>query len=159
MITGTKYLFAVIGLAILCAFTTKQTSNIKKAEWLIGTWENKTQRGSIFETWYKINDNEFSGMSYIIQEKDTVIFENIRLIQEEGGLFYIPIVKNQNDGLPVRFASKTISETQLVFENQQHDFPQIISYTRITADSLMAEISGIKNGEERKQTFPMKRVK
>jgi len=61
--------------------------------------------------------------------------------------------------LPVRFATKTISETQLVFENPQHDFPQTISYTKITADSLVAEISGTKNGHERKQIFPMKRVK
>lgn len=159
MKTGTNYLFVVIVLANLCAFTTKQTNDIKKAEWLIGTWENKTLRGSIYETWSRESDNEFSGMSYIIKEKDTVVFENIRLIQEQDGLFYTPIVRNQNDGLPVRFASKTISETQLVFENQQHDFPQIISYVRITADSLMAEISGIKNGEERKQTFHMKRVK
>jgi hypothetical protein len=156
---GTKYLFVVVVLTILSAFITKKTNDIKKAEWLIGTWENKTPRGSIYETWSIESDIEFSGMSYIIKEKDTVVFENIRLVQEQAGLFYTPIVKNQNDGLPIRFASKTISETQLVFENQQHDFPQIISYTRITLDSIMVEISGIKAGEERKQTFPMKRVK
>lgn len=159
MKTGTKFLIVVVALAILCAWTTKQTNGIKKAEWLVGTWENKTQRGSIYETWSKTNDNEFSGMSYIIKEKDTVVFENIRLVQEQDGLFYNPTVKNQNDGLPVRFAIKNISETQLVFENPQHDFPQIISYTKISADSLVAEISGTKNGQERRQTFPMKRVK
>lgn len=159
MKTGTKFLILFVGLTTICAWTTKQTNDIKKAEWLIGTWENKTQRGSIYETWSKTNENEFSGMSYIVKEKDTIVFENIRLVQEQDGLFYIPIVKNQNDGLPVRFSTKTISETQLVFENPQHDFPQIISYTKITADSLVAEISGTKNGQERKQTFPMKRVK
>ena len=159
MKTGTNIFIAIVGLTILCAWTAKQTNDIEKAEWLIGTWENKTQRGSIYETWNKTNDNEFSGMSYIIKEKDTVVFENIRLVQEQDGLFYIPTVKNQNDGLPVRFVSKTISETQLVFENPQHDYPQIISYTKITSDSLVAEISGTKNGQERKQTFPMKRVK
>lgn len=156
---GTKFLIAVVGLAVLCAWTTKQTNDITKAEWLIGTWENKTQRGSIYETWNKTNENEFSGKSYIVKEKDTIFFENIRLVQEQDGLFYIPIVENQNDGLPVRFTTKTISENQLVFENPQHDFPQIISYTKITADSLVAEISGTKNGQKHKQTFPMKRVK
>lgn len=159
MKTGTKFLTAFVVLTILCACTTKQTSDITKAEWLIGTWENKTQTGSIYETWSKTNVNEFSGMSYIIKEKDKVVFENIRLVQEQDGLFYIPTVKNQNEGLPVRFTAKTISETHLVFENPQHDFPQIISYTKITADSIVAEISGTKNGQERKQTFPMKRVK
>ncbi len=156
---GINILIAVVGLTVFCASTTKQTNDITKVEWLIGTWENKTPKGSIYETWNKKADNEFSGKSYVVKEKDTIVFENIRLVQEQDGLFYIPIVKNQNDGLPVRFTNKTISENQLVFENPKHNFPQIISYTKITADSLVAEISGTKNGQERKQVFPMKRVK
>lgn len=108
----------------------------------------------------------FLGKCYLLQlrveskkEKDTIVFENIQFVQEQGRLFYIPTVKNQNNGLPVRFSSKTISETQLVFENPEHDFPQIISYTKISADSLVVEILGTKNGQETKQNFPMKRVK
>lgn len=154
-----KFFITIVGLIILCALTRKQTYDIKKAEWLIGTWENKSLKGSIYETWSKTNDIELSGKSYILKEKDTIVFENIRLVQETDSLFYIPIVKNQNEGLPVRFSAKTISETQLIFENPQHDFPQIISYTKINTDYLTAEISGTKNGQNRKQTFPMKRVK
>ena len=154
-----KFFITIVGLIILCALTRKQTYDIKKAEWLIGTWENKSLKGSIYETWSKTNDNELSGKSYILKEKDTIVFESIRLVQEPDSLFYIPIVKNQNKGLPVRFSAKTISETQLIFENPQHDFPQIISYTKINTDSLTAEISGTKNGQNRKQTFPMKQVK
>ena len=155
----TKLFFAVVGITLLFAWTIKQTNGIEKAGWLIGTWENKTAKGSLYETWSKTNDNEYSGKSYAVKEKDTIVFENIRIVQEQDGLFYIPIVKIQNDGLAVRFTIKIISETQLVFENPQHDFPQIISYTKIGMDSLVAEISGIKNGQERKQAFPMKRVK
>jgi len=158
MKTVTKIFFAVVGFTFICAWTVKQTNDIKKTDWLIGTWENKTPKGSIYETWSKKNDNEYSGKSYIVKEKDTIIFEIIKLVQEKDGLFYIPNVNNQNDGLPVRFTIKKISKTQLVFENQQHDFPQIISYTKISADSLVAEISGTKKGQERKQAFPMKRV-
>jgi hypothetical protein len=159
MKTRNKYFMAIVSLIIFSAWTTKQTNDLKIAAWLIGTWENKTQKGSIYETWIKTNDKEFSGKSYIIKEKDTIVFENIRCVWEQDGLFYIPEVKNQNEGLPVRFASKTISETQLVFENPQHDFPQLISYTKMSEDSLVAEISGTKNGQVRKQIFPMKRMK
>ncbi|MBI9035719.1 MAG: hypothetical protein JEZ03_14760 [Bacteroidales bacterium] len=159
MKTITKLIFAFMGFTLLIAWTIKPTNDIKRAEWLIGTWENKTPKGSVYETWSITNDNEFSGKSYIVKDKDTIVFENIRLVQEQDGLFYIPTVKSQNDALPIRFAVKTISETQLVFENKQHDFPQIISYTKITSDSLVAEISGNKNGKERKQEFPMKRLK
>jgi len=159
MKTGAKFFITVVSLIILNAWTIKSTNDIQKAEWLIGTWENKTQKGSIYETWTKTGNNEFSGKSYSIKDKDTIVFENIRLVQENRKLFYIPTVKNQNDGQPVRFAAKTISENQLVFENPQHDFPQIITYTKINSDSLIAEISGTMKGQKRKQTFPMKRVK
>jgi len=155
----TRLFFAAVGLIALCGWTTQQTNEIKKAEWLIGTWENKTQRGSVYETWTKVSDDELSGKSYILKEKDTIVFETMRLVQEQDGLFYIPTVKNQNDNLPVRFALKTISDTELVFENPQHGFPQFISYAKINTDSLVAEVSGTKNGQERKQIFPMKRVK
>lgn len=158
MRTGSKLLVMAACLAILIAWTTKQANDISKAEWLIGTWENKTPKGSIYETWNKVSENEFSGKSYMVKEKDTVVFENIRLLQEHDKLFYIPVVKDQNDGMPVRFSNKIISDTKLVFENPQHDFPQLISYTRITSDSLVAEISGTIKKQGRKQAFSMKRV-
>jgi signal peptidase I len=158
MKTGIKFLMAVVCLAALFAFSVMQTSTLSKAKWLEGTWENKTSRGSIYETWKRKNDTEFAGMSYIIKEGDTIVFENIQLVQNQKELYYIPTVKNQNEGLPIRFAAKTITESQLIFENLQHDFPQMISYTRINSDSLVAVISGIKNGQKRNQTFRMKRV-
>jgi hypothetical protein len=159
-----RLFFTSIGLIVLCSGTAQHkivpmAIGIKQAEWLIGTWESKTARGSLYETWTKVGDVGFSGKSYILKEKDTVVFETIQLVQEQGGVFYIPTVKNQNGGLPVRFALKNISDTALIFENPQHDFPQIISYTKISADSLMAEISGTINGQERKQAFAMRRVK
>lgn len=148
----------LIGFILLSAWATTQMNEIEKAEWLIGTWEMKRAKGSIYESWEKASDTEFQGKSYMIKEPDTIVFEHIQLVEEQEGLFYIPTVKNQNDGLPVRFAAKTITETQLVFENSEHDFPKRISYTLISPDSLVAEISGIKNGEERKQLFKMSRV-
>lgn len=157
-VKGKKVLFPVIiGLMILPGWAPRQANELKKAEWLIGTWENKTARGSIYETWYKISDSEFAGKSYIVKEKDTVVFETLRLVQEKDNLFYIPAVKNQNEGLPVRFAAKTVSGAELVFENPQHDFPQVIAYTKVGTDSLVAQISD--TGQKRKQVFPMKRVR
>jgi hypothetical protein len=158
MKTRNKLLIAVVSLITLCAWTSMNKHDIKQAEWLIGTWENKTPKGSIYETWTN-NGKGLSGKSYLIKENDTIVFETIQLIQEGDKSFYIPTVKNQNDGLPVRFISTMVSETQLVFENPQHDYPQIISYTKVEPDSLVAEISGPKNGQVHKQKFPMKKIK
>ena len=151
--------FAIAAWIVLCDWTIQQVTEIKKAEWLIGTWEDKTLKGSIYESWTKVNDTEFAEKSYMVKEKDTIALETVRLAREQDKLFYIPTVKNQNGGLPVRFALKTISDTALIFENPQHDFPQVISYTKCGTDSMVAEISGIQNGQKRKEIFPMKRVK
>jgi hypothetical protein len=137
----------------------QSNKDIEKAEWLLGTWENKTSRGSLYETWARRSQHEFFGMSYRVRERDTVVFETIQLLQRPEGLFYIPTVRNQNQGMPVTFALKSMTDTGMVFENPGHDFPQIISYSRITPDSLVAEISGTRNGTFSSQSFPMKRMR
>lgn len=150
---------ALIGLTVLCSWHAFKKLQIEKANWLIGTWENKTKRGSIYETWTKASDVQFTGKSYALKNNDTTVFETFELVQKQNSLFYIPTVKNQNNNLPVSFSLQSISDDKLVFENPEHDFPQIISYTRVTPDSLVAEISGKNNGQERKQTFPMKKIR
>lgn len=159
MRTRTIFILSILGLLILNAWTAGGSGDLQKAGWLIGTWKNNTPKGSIYETWERSGGNELSGKSYMLKGQDTVVFESIRLVQEEAGIYYIPIVKDQNNGAPVRFTAATVSENQLVFENPQHDFPQVISYTRTGADSLIAEISGTRGGKMRKQRFPMVRVR
>ncbi len=153
-----KLCIAIAGLILIDAWIMKQVNEIEQAQWLIGTWENKISTGSIYETWTRKSESEFSGQSYMVKEKDTLVFETIALVSKQDGLFYIPTVNNQNNASPVPFLSTRSSDTQLVFENPKHDFPQVITYTKISQDSLVAEISGIKDGEQRAQTFPMKRL-
>ncbi|KFC19556.1 DUF6265 family protein [Chryseobacterium sp. FH1] len=158
MITKRNFLTAS-ALLILFGCAVQQNKNIQKTEWLIGTWEHKTAKGSIYETWRKTVKNELTGKSYILKNNDTIVFEEIRLVEENGKLYYIPAVKDQNGGQPVRFESRLISQKEFVFENRTHDFPQVISYQKINEDSLNAEISGLKNGKENRRKFPMKRIK
>lgn len=128
-------------------------------EWLIGTWENNTHRGKVYESWQKAAYGRLHGKSFAVQSGDTLVFETVLLTKEQDVLYYIPTVPNQNHGQAVRFKSTKITADQLTFENPEHDFPQIITYTRIHRDSLVAEISGIRQGQVRKQTFPMRRIK
>lgn len=152
----TRIFFGVLGLFLTFSCTTLKNS---LPEWLIGTWKNETDRGTILESWRKKNNLEYVGKSYSLNDGDTTVFETIRIIQEEDGIFYIPTVKTQNDAQPVRFLAKRISSKVLVFENPSHDFPQVITYRRISADSMVAEISGMINGQPRKRQFPMKRTR
>lgn len=130
---------------------------IAKAKWLLGTWENASKDGNMTEKWEQINDTVFSGESYIVQAADTVFFEYMKLEQKGNQLLFTPTVKNQNNEQPVVFTSTYIANEELIFENPAHDFPKKISYKQVSADSLLAEISAIKDGKEKKEQFPMKR--
>lgn len=156
-----KFLIPIASLLcflLLLSWTYQTRDQINRAAWLIGTWENRTARGSVYETWKRIDANELFGFSYSLNGKDTVIFEEIELIQDQDSLFYIPTVKNQNDGLPIQFAMTSMTDTSMVFQHPYHDFPQVITYRRIHQDSLVASIFGEHEGESRTIAFPMRRI-
>lgn len=136
-----------------------QTQEINKAAWLLGTWELKTKESTFYETWAKESDSVFKGKSYTLEGKDTVVLEVIQLVQESEGLFYIPAVKDQNEGMPVYFKASALTAKEMVFDNPKHDFPQKISYRQISSDSMIAVISGKINGQNQSREFPMKRTR
>ena len=148
-------------LAIVSCKNSDSNKNekIKAASWLLGNWENKLADGNLTENWEKVNDSTFQAQSYYIKEKDTLHFESITLQQKGENLTYTAAVKGQNDDKPVSFKLTTATEKQLVFENPKHDYPQKISYTQITPDSLVAKISGIQQGKPSSEQFSMKKTK
>ncbi|TDW52537.1 hypothetical protein EV144_1011228 [Flavobacterium sp. 270] len=148
-------------LALLIAFVscqkkeTVEKDRIKKADWLIGNWENKSPDGLLIENWQKLNDSTFSAASYFIKGKDTLHFESIILAQLGETLTYKATVKGQNDDKPVEFPSTISNDKQLVFENSKHDYPQKITYTKGANNTLTAEISGKMDGKVTTEKFVM----
>lgn len=153
------FTLACITLAYTNSYAQQKSSPIIHAKWLIGSWKNKSAKTLDIETWKKLNDSIFLGRSYSLQGTDTVSSEHIRIEQHSGKLYYIPTVKNQNNGKAITFTLTSSSKNQLVFENPEHDFPQKITYSQITKDSLIAEISGTRKGKQKAIQFPMKRIK
>lgn len=133
-------------------------NKITKTEWLIGTWEYKTPSFSLYENWQQLDEKTLKGYSYRITGSDTLVMETIRIVREGDKLLYIPLVRDQNDGQKTRFNLSSISDTSMEFENAEHDFPQSISYTHIGVDSLVAEISGVRNEGFVTRSFPMKKL-
>ena len=129
-----------------------------EADWLVGTWSGNSGERSSYETWRKYNDSTFVGRSYSIHLGDTVSSESIRLVQQGEVINYIPTVAGQNNDMPVMFTLISSDSNKLIFENPAHDFPQTITYWSVPPDSLIAEISGLINGEHHAQEFPMRRV-
>ena len=128
---------------------------LKTAEWLIGNWETKTPDGTLTESWQKVNDSTFSATSYFIKGKDTLHQERIVLSQKGENLTYSATVKGQNDGKTIDFPSTSETETKLVFENPQHDFPQKITYTKTANNTVTAQVTGKLQGKITTDTFVM----
>ncbi|MBK8367087.1 MAG: hypothetical protein IPL10_06630 [Bacteroidetes bacterium] len=129
------------------------------AKWFIGTWQNQTSDGLFTEQWDQKNDSVYSAISTVIVNKDTVFYESISLEQKDDSLYYIVSVKDQNKELPVSFKLISVTDNQLVFENAKHDFPSKITYSKIKEDSVVAFISGLIDGKEKIEQFPMKKIK
>ena len=150
-------LLLAITTCLLSCKKTEKENKLQTTDWLIGTWENKSNEGDMVETWSKNNDSLYSGSSYFIKGKDTLHSESIQLTQKANVVLYTPTVKGQNNNQPISFQLTKQTSKQLVFENPKHDFPQKIVYQQITADSLVATISGIQQGKASSESFSMKK--
>ena len=128
-------------------------------DWLLGSWENKSELGYLQENWTKINDSIYQGSTYFIKEKDTLHNEQITLEQKEGKVRYVPTVKGQNNDQPVVFLLTSQTAKQFVFENPNHDYPKKIIYNMINSDSLVAVISGVQEGKASSESFAIKKSK
>lgn len=132
-------------------------SQLHKTDWLIGNWLRISEKEILSETWQQLNDSTFCGRSFFIRNGDTLSSELISLEQRSGKLYYIPTVSNQNDGSAIVFTQTCLTDSTVIFENPAHDFPQKITYSSISKDSLSAEISAIVDGKLKSQTFRMGR--
>ncbi|MBK7389948.1 MAG: hypothetical protein IPI23_13030 [Bacteroidetes bacterium] len=157
-----KNLKSVVGICLLVVGITsckQQPDTFKQLSTLEGKWLMQTPEGTMMEVWEITNDTLYSGKSYSIEGADTTLSETVQLIQRHDGIYYIPTVTNQNDGVPIPFKLITSEAGVFVFENPTHDFPTKITYKTDQKNKLSASISGKINGEERKIAFDYERVK
>lgn len=147
-----------IFLCALTVFSTYDDVGFEDLYPLEGTWQMKTSKGVLFETWTKAGPIELRGRSYRVNGSDTVHLETVTLIQDDSGIHYIPVVQNQNEGQPVRFTLISAEEKRFVFENMDHDYPQRIIYRFISSDFLVARVEGEIKGQLRGSDYPFSRV-
>lgn len=129
-----------------------------KMGWIVGKWGIVSPEGSLTEIWTQKNDSTYAGETYFVMGKDTVFSEKISLEQRGNEINYITVIANQNQGKPTAFKLMKAGKKSVVFENPTHDYPQKITYTKIT-DGILAEISGKQNGKPASEKFPMGKLK
>jgi hypothetical protein len=135
------------------------TTEFKRLHGLTGLWKMDTQRGTLYEEWNIINDNQLAGRSYKIRNNDTLVLENVVISLQGNTIFYAPVVHNQNNEQPVPFKLISCTNNRYVFENKEHDYPQRVIYDLASTNDLRARIEGSKNGKEMGSDFIYNRIK
>ena len=137
----------------------QEAHRIGKLDWILGDWIGGEGGGTLLESWKRIDDSTFHGTGLFIQGQDTGISEDLRLLERNGEIYYLPTVSNQNDGKEIQYVMSGMEEGIVVFSNSEHDFPNQIRYERVHSDSIVASISGLVNGKTERILFPLSRRK
>ena len=131
------------------------TAGIQRAAWLQGCWELVSPTRSVEESWMTARGGSMIGVSRTIRNGKTTAYEMVVLREEGERLAY----EAHPSGQPAAtFLSTRISESELVFENPEHDFPQEVGY-HLDGETLLAWIRGSQNGTEQRIEFPYKRTR
>ena len=94
------------------------------------------------------------GVSRTIRNGKTTAYELMVLREEGERLAYEAHPSGQSQAI---FLSTRISESDLVFQNPEHDFPQEVGY-HLDGQTLLAWIRGTQNGSEQRIEFRYTRV-
>ena len=123
--------------------------------WLAGCWEMRVGELIIEEHWMALRGGTMLGMSRVVRAGELAGHELILLRAVGSGWVYEAHPSGQP---PASFASVAITDTSMAFSNPEHDFPQTITYSRISADSLVARTAGGSGEQSREYVFRYRRV-
>lgn len=125
--------------------------------WLAGHWRMEKAGRVVDEQWMAPAAGVMLGMARTIARGKVVEHEFMQIREGPGGaLYFVALPSGQKEAA---FQIVSLSATEAVFENPQHDFPRKISYTLLADGSLLAAIEGPgKDGQTRRVEFPYKRI-
>lgn len=124
-------------LAFSVAVVAGDTPGAEMPGWMTGAWARSDGEKWADEYWTPPRGGMMIGASRSGNGEKLQFFEHMRIIREEDGLVFVAIAGDQK---PVRFVAVASTESGIVFENREHDYPQRIRYWR-EGKMLKAEIS------------------
>jgi len=105
------------------------------------------------EYWHIKSDTLLLGLGFSLHENDTVFKEELKIFYLDGNVFYGAKV-GESDQF-ILFKLTKAGKDSWIFENPEHDYPNIISY-EIDGEHLFATTTN-SNGNK-KIEFIMKRI-
>ena len=137
--------------------------SIDRVAWLHGCWQTTPpapgggQRGEgaiVEEQWMAPRGGTMIGMGRTVRGGRMTEYELVVLKEQDGRLAYEAHSSGQPSAV---FLSHEITDSSVVFENAEHDFPQRVGYRR-SGSGLSAWIEGTMKGQMRHIDFVYQRV-
>jgi hypothetical protein len=132
-----------------------QQRGIQRLSWLGGCWEAVSSERTVEEQWMTPRGGSMVGVSRTVRGDSLVEFELVVIREQGDQLAYEAHPSGQPSAV---FLSRALTDSTVVFENLQHDFPQRIGYQRSGPNSLLAWIEGTENGQSRRVDFSYRRA-
>jgi hypothetical protein len=112
-----------------------------KLTWLTGSWRQEKSGRVTEEHWLGPAGGAMLGVSRTIAKGRELEHEFMQIREGPGGdLFFIAHPTGQKEAA---FKLLSLSDTEVVFENKEHDFPQTISYALQADGTVLAAIEGL----------------
>ena len=128
------------------------SSPVDALAWLAGCWKHEEPGFRRDEQWMRPSGGTMIGMSRSVAEDRTVEHEYLRIEVRGSELAYVAAPSGQAEAV---FLQAEITDRLVAFEAPGHDFPQRISYERMSPSSILAWIEGDVDGVSRVVEFPM----
>ena len=133
-----------------------QQATVDRIAWLQGCWRSTRGEATVEEQWMAPRGGAMLGMGRTVRGSKLVEYELVLITEQEGRLAY----EAHPSGQPTAtFMATTATDTSVVFENPQHDFPQRVGYRRNGADALDAWVEGQADGKSRRVDFSYQRAR
>jgi hypothetical protein len=127
---------------------------IDRLAWLGGCWSQIGPDGLTEEHWMKPAGGTMLGMSRNVRGGQTREYEFLQVREVAGKLTYVAKPSGQAErASPL----KTLSDTEVIFEDLAHDFPQRIIYRRTADGAVTARVEGTRGGQTMGIDYPYKR--
>ncbi|MBL0125446.1 MAG: hypothetical protein IPP88_23210 [Betaproteobacteria bacterium] len=130
-------------------------SPLNALTWLAGCWFGRSGKNEFREHWMRPAGGLMLGMGRTISGGKAVSYEAMRIELDSAGA---PVFVAKPSGQPeASFKRLKFDATSIVFENAEHDFPQVIKYQLQPDGALHAQIEGKLKGRDARIEFPMRR--